>query len=679
MIRHFRYRLAALGLGLALSVPALQADPNWKVNLKDADISALINEVAQITGKNFIVDPRVKGTVTVISTQSLSKAQVYDLFLSVLDVNGFSAVPSGSSVKIVPDVNGRTAGVPVDLRGTQHGESLVTRVFLLNNTNAVDLVPVLRPMMPQFAHLAAVPAENALILSDRAANVDAMQSIIDALDGQGHEEVRAIQLHNAQVADVATMLKSLGPSSAGVGQQQHPMARLQVVEDDRTNRLIVRGDPVSIERMQALVATLDVPGSEAGDIQVFRLFHASAKEVADVLNKMVTGGSSAGSAGNATGVAHANPAKLGGPATIVADKEQNAVVVSADARVMREISAVIKQLDARRAEVLIRAAIVEISGSNGNQLGIQWAGGDPNSGIGTISFSNAGTSINSAILGYLSTYGAGANTAYGYGSTYGTTGTNAASNISLSDGATLGFGREIKRANGQSTFYGALLEALATASNANLLSAPSVLTLDNQEAKIVVGENVPFITGASTSAVSGTNNPFQTIERKDVGITLKVVPHVSDQGEVRLEVDQEVSAIQPSVSSIHAADLITSTRNIKTTVLVRNQQTIVLGGLMQNDTTNSQSKVPFLGDLPLLGWLFRASGEDVTKTNLLVFLTPTIISTGEDADKVTRNAYQDIRTFQLSLWGSSAVGGALPDKMQDVYGSGVKAANHAHP
>ncbi len=677
MISHFRYKLACLGLGLAFAVPALQADPNWKVNLKDADISALINEVAQITGKNFIVDPRVKGTVTVISTQSLTQAQVYDLFLSVLDVNGFSAVPSGSSVKIVPDVNGRTAGVPVDLRGSQHGEALVTRVFLLNNTNAVDLVPVLRPMMPQFAHLAAVPAENALILSDRAANVDAMQSIIDALDGQGHDEVRAIHLQNAQVADVAAMLKSLGPSSSGAAQQQHMMARLQVVEDDRTNRLIVRGDPVAIERMQALINTLDVPGSDAGDIQVFRLFHASAKEVADVLNKMVTGGGSGATATNSTGVAHANPAKLGGPATIVADKEQNAVVVSADARVMREISTVIKQLDARRAEVLIRAAIVEISGSNGNQLGIQWAGGDPSSGIGTISFSNAGTSINSAILGYLSTYGAGANTAYG--TSYGTTGgANAASNISLSDGATLGFGREIKRANGQSTFYGALLEALATASNANLLSAPSVLTLDNQEAKIVVGENVPFITGASTSAVSGTNNPFQTIERKDVGITLKVIPHVSDKGEVRLEVDQEVSAIQPSVSSIHAADLITSTRNIKTTVLVRNQQTIVLGGLMQNDTTNSESKVPFLGDIPFLGWLFRASGQDVTKTNLLVFLTPTIINTGDQADQVTQNAYRDIRTFQLSLWGQGTVGSPLPNKMQDVYG-GVKSATHANP
>ncbi len=661
----------ALTALLLSSLPLAEAAPTWRVNLKEADISALVSEVAEITGKNFIVDPRVKGTVTVISTQPMSQDQVYELFLGVLDVNGYSAVPAGNSIKIVPDINGRTGGVPVDMTGVAHGESLETRVILLNNTNAVDLVPVLRPMMPQFAHLAAVPTVNALILSDRANNVETMQRIIDALEGQGREQLRTIDLKNAQVADVVNMLKALTPVGPQ-GQGAHILSRLQIIEDDRTNRMIARGDGAAIDRLQALVATLDIPAANSGDIEVFRLRHASAKEVADVLNKMVsnTGG---GAPQGAVGAVRANPSKLGGPATIVADKEQNAVVVSADGRVMREIEHVVKDLDARRAEVLIRAAIVEISGTNGNQLGIQWAGGSPSSGIGTISFSNAGTSLNSAILGYLSSYGAAATP---YGSTYGTNNTmatsgvgSAASNITLSDGATVAFGREIHRANGQSSFYGALLEALATASNANLLSAPSVLTLDNQEAKIVVGENVPFITGASTSAVSGTNNPFQTIERKDVGITLKVVPHISDGGEVRLEVDQEVSAIQPSVSSIHAADLITSTRNIKSTVLVRNQQTIVLGGLMQNDTTNSESKVPFLGDLPLIGWLFKATGHDVNKTNLLVFLTPTIISDEQGVDKVTQDAYKDIRLFQMGLWGDRL--GVLPDHMEQVY-TGVR-------
>ncbi len=649
-----------------LSMYTVQAAPSWKVNLKDADISALVAEVAEITGKNFVVDPRVKGTVTVISTQSLNKDQVYDLFLGVLDVNGFSAVPMGNAIKIVPDINARTGGVKVDMTGGQsQGEELVTRVVLLDSTNAVDLVPVLRPMMPQFAHLAAVPDANALILSDRAANIASLVDVIRALDSAGSETVTAINLKYAQVADVVTMLKALTPISTP--QDAKTFSRLHVVEDERTNRLIVRGDAQAIAHLQQLVTTLDLPAVNTGNIEVFRLAHASAKEVANVLNKMV--GSSSGAPAAATGAAaKENAAKFDGPATIEADKEQNAVVVRADPRVMREIEHVIKELDTRRAEVLIQAAIVEITGSNGNQLGIQWAGGDPATGIGTISFSNAGTSLNSAIEGYLSTYGAASTAAYGTtttGTAVGSPAASGASGVSLSDGATLGFGREIHRANGQSTFYGALVEALATASNANLLSAPSVLTLDNQEAKIVVGENVPFITGASTSAVSGTNNPFQTIERKDVGITLKVIPHISDGKLVRLEVDQEVSAVLPAVTSVHAADLITSTRNIKTTVLVNNHQTIVLGGLMQNDTTNSESKVPFLGDIPFLGWLFKASGDNVTKTNLLIFLTPTIVVDGDAIDTLTHKSYQDIRTFQMGLWGDKL--GVLPDDILKVY------------
>ncbi|NNM53003.1 MAG: type II secretion system secretin GspD [Pseudomonadales bacterium] len=652
-----------------LSIYTVQAAPSWKVNLKDADISALVAEVAEITGKNFVVDPRVKGTVTVISTQSLNKDQVYDLFLGVLDVNGFSAVPMGNVIKIVPDINARTGGVKVDMTGGQsQGEELVTRVVLLDSTNAVDLVPVLRPMMPQFAHLAAVPDANALILSDRASNIASLIDVIHALDSVGSEPVTAIDLKYAQVADVVTMLKALTPISTP--KDAKTFSRLHVVEDERTNRLIVRGDAQAVDHLRQLVTTLDLPAINTGNIEVFRLAHASAKEVAGVLNKMV--GSSSGTAAAAPGAAKESAAKFEGPATIEPDKEQNAVVVRADPRVMREIEHVIKELDTRRAEVLIQAAIVEITGSNGNQLGIQWAGGDPATGIGTISFSNAGTSLNSAIEGYLSTYGASS----AYGSTYGSNMAgggyataspmaSGASGVTLSDGATVGFGREIHRANGQSTFYGALVEALATASNANLLSAPSVLTLDNQEAKIVVGENVPFITGASTSAVSGTNNPFQTIERKDVGITLKVVPHISDGKLVRLEVDQEVSAVLPEVTGVHAADLITSTRNIKTTVLVNNHQTIVLGGLMQNDTTNSESKVPLLGDIPFLGWLFKASGDNVTKTNLLIFLTPTIVVDGEAIDTLTHKSYQDIRTFQMGLWGDKL--GVLPDDIQKVY------------
>ena len=629
------------------------AAPTWKVNLKDADIAALVSEVAQITGKNFIVDPRVHGTVTVISSHGLSREQVYDLFQGVLDVNGFAAVPSGATIKIVPDINAKSSGVAVDLTGGQHGEAMQTRIVFLDNTSATDLVPVLRPMMPQFAHLAAVPAANALILSDRSANIAALMDIVHALDSTDDEEVVALPLHNAQVGDVLNMLQALTPISST--KDVHAFSRVHVVADERTNRLIVRGDAKSLMRIRALIATLDVPSQSVGNVEVFRLRHASAKEVSTVLKGMINGsgggggGGGGGAAAPAGAVGTAQSAdKLSGPATVMADKDQNAVVVRASADVMREIEGVVRQLDVRRPEVLIQAAIVEITGSDGNELGVQWAAGNPNAGIGTISFSDAGTSINSVIAD----------------------GLNNSPPASISDGITAGFGRYIKGANGSSSLWGFLVQALATASNANLLSAPSLLTLDNQEAKIVVGENVPFVTGASTSVVSGTNNPFQTIERKDVGITLKVIPHISEDEELRLEVDQEVSAVLPAVTGVHAADLITSTRNVKTTILAHNHQTIVLGGLMENDDTRSQSHIPWIGDIPGLGWLFRASGDNVTKRNLLIFLTPSIITDDAGVNSMTSKAYSQVRTFQLGLWPDHI--GMLPDHMEDVYKGDTK-------
>ncbi len=643
-----RRGLLALALSLwTWSATATEhtAAPTWKVNLKDADIAALVSEVAQITGKNFIVDPRVHGTVTVISSHGLSREQVYDLFQGVLDVNGFAAVPSGATIKIVPDINAKSSGVAVDLTGDQHGESMQTRIVFLDNTSATDLVPVLRPMMPQFAHLAAVPAANALILSDRSANIAALMDIVHALDSTDDEEVVALPLHNAQVSDVLSMLQALTPISST--KDTHAFSRVHVVADERTNRLIVRGDAKSLMRIRALIGTLDVPSQSVGNVEVFRLRHASAKEVSTVLKGMISGSGGGGGGGGAPAAGAVGTAqsadKLSGPATVMADKDQNAVVVRASSDVMREIEGVVRQLDVRRPEVLIQAAIVEITGSNGNELGVQWAAGNPNAGIGTISFSDAGTSINSVIAD----------------------GLNNSPPTSISDGITAGFGRYIKGANGSSSLWGFLVQALATASNANLLSAPSLLTLDNQEAKIVVGENVPFVTGASTSVVSGTNNPFQTIERKDVGITLKVIPHISEDEELRLEVDQEVSAVLPAVTGVHAADLITSTRNVKTTILAHNHQTIVLGGLMENDDTRSQSHIPWIGDIPGLGWLFRASGDNVTKRNLLIFLTPSIITNDAGVNSMTDKAYSQVRTFQLGLWPDHI--GMLPDHMEDVY------------
>lgn len=660
---------AALVLALALSLPAHAAKPKtWKVNLKDADINALVAEVAEVTGKNFVVDPRVKGTITVISSKALSAAELYELFLGVLSVNGFAAVPSGSTIKIVPDVTAKQFGVPVDVNLSRKGEALVTRVIRLENTNAVDMVPILRPMMPQFAHLAAVSGANALVLSDHANNIESLTQIINQLDGTQGDEIEMVPLRDARVDDVVAMLESLTGSTAGApgSKESRQLFRVRVVADARSNRLLLKGDAQGRKRLRELIATLDMPSERLGGVKVFRLKHASAKQVAEVLRGLVTG------EGARSGAAGAAPAAGGGAAAgavainangvgLIADESLNALVVRADPAFMREIVNVIDQLDQRRSQVLIQAAIVEVSGDNARQLGVQWAAGDPTKGVGIINFAAAGTSIVNLASQAL---------AINAGST--------AVQPSASEGATLGFGKSETSANGDRTFYGALIQALATVTNVNLLSTPSIMTLDNQEAKIVVGQNVPFITGTSTSASSTTTNPFQTIERQDVGITLRVKPSIGEGGTVRLEIEQEVSSVLPSTTGINSADLITSKRSIKTTVLADDGQTIVLGGLIRDDVTRTVSKVPLLGDIPLLGYLFRASGTRTTKQNLLVFLQPTLLRDSSRAADMSQGQYDAIRTLDMSVSRNGKVT-RLPERVEAIYQGYKPRADAAEP
>ncbi|MDF2445126.1 MAG: gspD [Moraxellaceae bacterium] len=662
---------AAIALALALSLPAHAAKPKtWKVNLKDADISALVSEVAEVTGRNFIVDPRVKGTVTVISTKALSANELYELFLGVLSVNGFAAVPSGAAVKIVPDVNAKQFGVPVDVNLSRKGEALVTRVIRLENTNAVDMVPVLRPMMPQFAHLAAIPSANALVLSDHANNIDSLTRIIDQLDATDGDEIEVLPLRDARVDDVVAMMESLtGPGgSAGPGaKDSKQLFRVRVVADARANRLLLKGDPRGRKRLRELIATLDTPSERLGGVRVFRLKHASAKQVADVLRGLVSGdgGSSSGRSaptGNAaSGASGASAAPvsvaMGNGVGLIADESLNALVVRADPALMREIMNVVEQLDQRRSQVLIQAAIVEVSGDDARALGVQWAAGDPTKGVGLINFSAAGTPLSSLATAALA---------------------NDPTLTTISEGATLGFGKEETNANGDRTFYGAIIQALASVTNANLLSTPSIMTLDNQEAKIVVGQNVPFITGTSTSSSSTTANPFQTIERQDVGITLRVKPSIGEGGTVRLEIEQEVSAVLPTATGINSADLITSKRSIKTTVLADDRQTIVLGGLIRDDTTRTVSKVPLLGDIPLLGYLFRATSNKKTKQNLLVFLQPTLLLDSAGAAEMGQRQYDAIRALDMAVSRNGKVS-RLPENVEAIYQGYKPRAESAEP
>ncbi|WP_336935708.1 type II secretion system secretin GspD [Acinetobacter soli] len=660
----------------------------WKINLRDADLTAFINEVADITGKNFAVDPRVRGNVTVISNKPLTRDEVYDLFLGVLNVNGVVAIPSGNTIKLVPDSNVKNAGLPYDMRNRARGDQVVTRVIWVENTNPNDLIPALRPLMPQFASLAAVPGTNALIVSDRAANIAQLETIIRNLDGTGQNDVEAITLQNSQAEEMVGLLESISSTGAS---KDVTGSRVRIIADARTNRILIKGDTGTRKRIRNMIETLDVPSADRlGGLKVFRLKYASAKSLAEILQGLVSGqavnssqsktGSNSGSSSstglnsliggsasqsNTTG---SNNAASGSSinlnssnnsnnqnsitsfnnngVSIIADSAQNALVVKAEPQLMREIESAIQQLDIRREQVLIEAAIIEVSGDDADQLGIQWALGDLSSGIGLISFSNVGASLASIAAGYLSNGSTGAASAIASGSNGGNGATLALGNFSNSRKA-----------------YGALIQALKTNTKSNLLSTPSIVTMDNEEAYIVVGQNVPFVTGSVSTNSTGVANPYTTVERKDVGVTLKVIPHIGENGTVRLEVEQEVSAVQDKGQ---ATDLITSKRAIKTSVLAEHGQTVVLGGLISDNRTLSRQGLPGLSSIPYVGRLFRADSNSNEKRNLLVFIHPTIVGDANDVRRISQQRYNQLYSLQLSM-DKNGNFAKLPENLEQLY------------
>ena len=647
---------------------AVFAEKTWKINLKDADISALVNEMAEITGKNFVVDPRLKGNVTVISTREMSASELYELFQSVLSINGFAAVPSGPVVKILPDTNARQSGVRVDGGSYRDGEELVTRVVILQQANATELLAALRPMMPQFAHMASVPGNNALVISDRASNVEAMVAIIrDLDDGEKDDAIEIIPVKNGKAADLLNILETMESGAPAVTKNGGQSGKVRLVVDERTNRLLVRGDRALRDRVRAVIQSLDsAPDMNDDQVKVYRLKFANARQVAEVLKGVLTTDSKKSSSSSSTvstapgsSGSDSSSTPRGGASTttitvegasLIADETQNALIVRAKPTQLRQIESVLDDLDKRRAQVLIQAAIVEVSGSNAEQLGVQWAAGNPKAGVGVVNFNNAGASLT------------GLATAFA---------TNDFTQAGLGNGAAFGLGTSKTNSDGDRSFYGALIQALNSVTDANLLSTPSIMTLDNQEAKIVVGQNVPFITGSTGTSGSGVSNPFTTIERQDVGITLKVTPTITDGGTVRLDVQQEVSSVVPSVDGIKSSDIITSKRSIETSILADDGQTIVLGGLVQDDVTKSVSKVPYLGDIPGIGFLFRSTSDARTKRNLLVFLQPTIVRSSIQAATISQRQYGAVRRVDLGLDADGRLT-KLPPNIQDIYQGGTQ-------
>jgi len=628
-----RLRLTSLALAFWLLAcsPTLSAqEATITPNYKDADIRQVIEAVGEVTGKNFILDPRVKAQVTMLSAAPMSPDAFYEAFLSILSVYGFVAVPSGDIIKILPDANARQVPGAESEPGGGRPDDIVTRIITVQNVAAAQLVPILRPLIPQYGHLAAHPPSNLLIISDRALNVDRMMRIVARIDQAADQDYEVIRLEHASAGEIVTIVSALNQGAQVAEGGANP--RITLVADERTNSVLITGDKTARLRYRALITHLDTPLEQGGDTQVRYLRYTAAVDLATKLQTQYSGGGGA-VGGKAGGAPEALPPTERGEVTIWADESTNALIITAPPKIMKSMMAVIDKLDIRRAQVMVEAVIVEVQSDRAAELGVTWAVGDGelDTAVGVTKFdSTTGvTGIAGAILGGSDAVTANAGTLLG-------------------NGLTLGVGRI--RESGLS--FAALIEALEADGSSNIIGTPVLVTLDNEEAEIKVGQEVPFVTGQYTQtgvnggAGSSSVNPFQTIQREQVGLTLKLTPQINEGNAVRLKVQQEISSLLPSSQAV---DLITQNRSINTVVIVEDRGTLVLGGLIQEQVTERQQRVPLLGRIPLLGALFRSDNTTKNKTNLMVFIKPTILRDNVQATFETNAKYSYIRDEQLGV------------------------------
>ncbi|MDH5516235.1 MAG: type II secretion system secretin GspD [Gammaproteobacteria bacterium] len=601
-------------LYLVLSFTGLSAHAAEKItlNLQDADIRALITTVSKFTGKNFVIDPRIKAKVTVVSNKSMNKKQVYQVFLSILQVHGFAAVELGSITKIVPEVNAKQGALKItsdDSPGT--GDELVTQIIQLNHVPAAQLVPILRPLIPQQGHLAAYNPTNALIITDHAANIHRLLKIINEVDQANNNELEIIKLENASATEMVRILNALQTKA----NPKDPSADIKFAADERTNSILISGDRSERIRIRTTIAHLDTPLEDGGNTLVIYLHYAKAEDLVKILTGLDKSSDSAGKVSTKKGAAKSSVAVK---TNIQYDEATNAIIVTASPDEMRNIKSIIRQLDIRRAQVLIESIIAEIS--YGQTEGV---------GVGLVNDTSGSDNPDSPVL--LSNF-AGIGGLLAGGAT-------AAS--AIGEGLTVGVGSETASGNR----FGLLLTALGSNAATNVLSTPSIVTLDNEAAEILIGDEIPVLTGSysSTGSSSTPTNPFQTIERKDVGITLKVKPQINEGNTIRLELEQEVS----SLSETTEAGPVTNKRTIKTAVLVENEEILVLGGLVQDRVLDNFDSVPVLGDIPLLGRLFQSQTSSKVKQNLMVFMRPSILRDIASSSLVTNRKYNYIRAQQI--------------------------------
>ena len=586
-------------------------------NYVGVEIRSIIQAVSAVTGKNFIIDPRVRQEVTMISTTPMSPDAFYEAFLSILQVHGYAAVPSGDVIKIIPDASVRQFPTYLGTSGAA-ADDIVTQVIAVQNVGAAQLVPILRPLIPQYGHLAAHPGSNMLIISDRSSNVARMVSIIRRIDQSNDDDIEVVPLVNASAAEVVRVLTTLTQAPRADGAP----VTTQLVADSRTNSVLIGGDRSERLRLRALIAHLDTPLEDGGDTQVRYLRYTDAEELAGKLQAHFSAQQTA--AAGAAGAAPAAGANAG-EVSVWADTQTNALVMTAPPKLMRSAMTIIDKLDIRREQVLVEAIIVEVNVDSDSDLGVSWAvldeGGD--NPLGLTNFPGFNPSILSLATG--------------------TGGDTAINPAALNNaGATFGVGRlEEDGLN-----FAAILRAFQSDADTNIISTPSIVTTDNEEASLNIGQEVPFITGSftNTGANTGAVNPFQSIQREQVGVKLTITPQINEGDAMLLTISQEISSIAASVEG--AADLITNERTIETTVIVGDGEIIVLGGLLQDDLREVDQRVPFLGSIPVLGNLFRARTTDLVKTNLLVFIKPKILRDQAQTAIETNAKYNYIRDLQ---------------------------------
>jgi general secretion pathway protein D len=624
--------LLVLFTSLATGVAGAQAPGNVNgqritPNFREVEIGQVIDAVAQVTGKTIIPDPRVRTQVTMLSQTPMTPDAFYEAFLALLQVHQFVAVESGGIIKILPDANARQMpNIDLPDRIRANSDELITQVVAVQNVNAAQLVPVLRPLMPQSAHLAAYPGGNILIMSDHAVNVNRMMRIIQRIDQQGDNDVDIINLQHASAAEVVRVVNTFFAQQSAAEGGGSPS---RVIADDRSNSVLVGGEKSMRLRIKALVAHLDTPLESGGDTQVVYLQFADAEKIATKLKEQIS--ATVAITGGAPAAGGAAPSSVGASAdrstTIWAEPETNALVITAPAKVMRALRAVVDKLDIRRMQVLVEAIIVDINVNKNAELGVNWAvwsDDDADAPLGT--FQQAVGGVNLASLAQ-------------------SIDNPSAANPALQSGTTFGIGRIASTG----VNFAAMIRAIQGDSNTNIIATPSTITMDNQEAEIKVAQEVPFITGSYTNTGNNTGdgnvNPFTTVQRQEVGTILKITPQVNEGGAlVQLKIELESSSL--SGDSGDANSLITNKRTVNTNVLIEDGGIVVIGGLIQDSDIRGEQRVPYLGRIPILGQLFKTRSRQNDKTNLMVFIRPKILYDGVQTAIETGAKYNYIRDEQ---------------------------------